>query len=134
VKSLIWIEGTRSRNLFAALFLGVLLPLHAGFAFAGNWIISGMGKADVDGLTFIVTLDTDKKTFVASGPDVNSFFATKKGNIHLGAIPELGTQLSTADKKEVAFFTGLLGTATVGIMGDGRTEKGTLFRWKLESR
>ena len=121
---------------FSAMALTFLIfATQANLAHAAYWTIIGTGKGEVAGKSFGVTLDTDKKEFLASGPDVDMFFVTKKGKFHLGAIPELGSQFLKGDNSEVAFFTNLFGNTPVGTTGDGRaSEKGVLFNWKLDSK
>jgi hypothetical protein len=130
-------SSTRSYSKALALALLFLVSAPAAnSAHAAFWTIIGTGNSgDVTGMTFGVTLDTDKKEFIANGPDVDKFFVTKKGKFNLGAIPELGTQLLKADNTEAAFFTNLFGNSVVGATGTGRaSEKGVVFDWKLDSK
>jgi hypothetical protein len=97
------------------------------------WTIIGTGLADVQGKSFGVTLDTDKKTWVASGPSVDLFFSSKTGTFKITGLPELGTQLITPAGKEAAFFHALDGSTPVGFKAQGRAS-GVTFDWKLDSK
>lgn len=101
-----------------------------------HWTIIGTGiEGDSQGKSFGVTLDTDNKKWVASGPSVGKFFNTTSGLYNIGGVPELGTQLLNSSSKEAAFFKSLTGTSAVGATGTGRaSEKGVNFSWKLDSK
>lgn len=100
------------------------------------WTILGEGlDGGTNGKHFGVTLDTDRNTWIAGGSSVDLFFNTKSGNFDLAGIPESGTQLLSSSSSEVAFFSGLLGSNSIGASGRGRaSEKGVNFNWLLESK
>ncbi len=101
-----------------------------------HWTIIGKGTNEEGaGKSFGVTLDTDTGKWIAVGPSVDLFFATKSGNYRIVAAPERGTRLENASASEAAFFTNLVGSTPVGATGNGRaSEKGLLFTWKLDSK
>lgn len=102
------------------------------------WTVIGRGNAGAtEGKAFGLTLDTDQKTWIAAGPDVDLFFISKSGNysVIVDAVYGEGTQLKNSSAKVAGFLENLTGGAAIGDSGNGfALEKGETFRWTLDSQ
>ena len=98
------------------------------------WTVIGKTNGDPQ-RSFGITLNTDAKSWTASGPGVDYAFNTKSGSYVIKPVPDLGTSLLTSSGAVAAFIRNLHGASAVGDTGSGNLfEKGETFGWKLDSK
>lgn len=95
------------------------------------WKITCTGKVG-NAKPFVVLVDPDNETFVATGED-RAQFLPGAGTISFQLSGENGLKLYGANKKWVATFNELIGATKPGTTGAGKTET-KAFDWKLDSK